>query len=56
MQKERDEVLGVTVEDIRKLADYVDAFLSDDCLCVVGNEDEIRKNSDLFMNMENLFH
>lgn len=56
MQKERDEVLGVTVEDIRKLADYVDAFLSDDCLCVVGNEDEIRKNSGLFMNMENLFH
>lgn len=56
MQKERDEVLSVTVEDIRKLADYVEAFLSDDCLCVVGNEDEIRKNSNLFMNMENLFH
>ncbi len=56
MQKERDEVLTVTVEDIRKLADYVEAFLSDDCLCVVGNEDEIRKNSNLFMNMENLFH
>ena len=56
MQKERDEVLNVTVEDIRRLADYVEAFLSDDCLCVVGNEDEIRKNSDLFMNMENLFY
>lgn len=56
MQKERDEVLNVTAEDIRGLAKYIEAFLSDDCLCVVGNEEEIRKNAELFLNMENLFH
>lgn len=56
MQKERDEVLGVTVADIRRLADYVEAFMEDDCLCVIGNEEEIRKNKNLFLNMENLFY
>lgn len=56
IQKERDEVLKVTVEDIRSLSAYVEAFMSDECLCVVGNEEEIRKNKDLFMNMDSLFH
>lgn len=54
IQKERDEVLHVTKEDIRALADYVKAMLDDECICVVGNEEEIRKNEDLFMHMENL--
>ncbi len=54
IQKERDEVLHVTKEDIRALADYVKAMLDDECICVVGNEEEIRKNEELFMHMENL--
>ncbi len=56
IQKERDEVLHVTKEDIRALAEYVKAVLADECICVVGNEDEIRKNSELFLHMENLMH
>lgn len=54
IQKERDEVLNVTVEDIRGLADYIQAMLDGNNLCVVGNEDEIRASGDLFMNMGNL--
>lgn len=54
IQKERDEVLKVTVDDIRALADYIKAMLDADNICVVGNEEEIRNNGALFMNMGNL--
>lgn len=52
--KWRGEVLDVTVEDIRLAADYLEAILSDDCICVVGNEEEIQKNENLFCHTENL--
>ncbi len=55
VQKARDEVLDVTQEDIRGLAKYVRAFMADDCLCVVGNEQKIRSEEDKFMKIENLF-
>lgn len=48
VQKERDEILGVSVEDIRSCADMVEAFLSDDYICVVGSEEKIKDNSELF--------
>ena len=40
--------LNATVEDVRKLADYIDAFLSDDAICVVGNEEKIKEQKNLF--------
>ncbi len=54
-QRERDEVLSVTPEDIRALSKYIDAFLEQDCLCVVGNSGKIKEEQDLFMKIENLF-
>ena len=48
VQKERDELLGAVPETIRGLAEYISAFMKDDCLCVVGNEEKIRKQSALF--------
>ena len=51
LQKERDELLNATVEDVRKLADYIDAFLSDDTICVVGNEEKIKEQKELFGNV-----
>ena len=48
VQKERDEILSVSVEDIRKSADMVDAILSDGKICVLGNEDKVKENSGLF--------
>lgn len=55
VQKERDELLAVTVESIRSLAGHIRAFMEADCLCVVGNEEKL-KGSKLFETVEPLFH
>ena len=55
IQKERDEVMDVTPEDIRSLGAYIRAFMEDDCLCVVGDEQKIKAEADKFMKIENLF-
>ncbi len=54
IQRERDEVIDVTAEDIRGLAAYIRAFMEDDFLCVVGSEQKIKAEADQFMNLENL--
>ena len=54
LQQERDEILAVDVETIRSLGKYIRAFLSDDCLCVLGREDKIEK-ADGFGRKEQLF-
>lgn len=53
-QKERDEILYATQADIRALADMIEAVLSDNYFCVVGNENMIRKESDMFKNIRSL--
>lgn len=55
MQKERDELLATSAEDIRKLAAYIRAFMEDDCLCVIGNEDKIKECADMFQHVKPLF-
>ena len=54
LQAERDEILSATDEDIRKLADLIEAVLSDGNLCVIGNENNIQKEKELFMNIRSL--
>ena len=54
LQQERDEILSVNVETIRSLAKHIRAFMSDDCLCVLGREDKI-KQADGFGRKEQLF-
>ena len=54
IQRNRDELLGTTKETIRSLADYVDAFMQDECLCVIGTNDKIDEAKDLFDNVEQL--
>jgi hypothetical protein len=56
VQKERDELLGCTKEDIQALAGLVDAIINEDAVCVVGNSQSIEENRDMFMSVENLFH
>lgn len=51
IQKERDQILNATDEDIRNLADLIEAVLSDNYICVLGNENNIRKEEDLFLNI-----
>ncbi len=54
LQRERDEILSVDTAAIRSLAKHIRAFLSDDCLCVVGREEKI-KEADGFGRKEQLF-
>lgn len=54
LQKERDELLAATAEDLRSLAAYVRAFMSEDFLCVVGNGAKIKEVQDIFGSVENL--
>ena len=53
---ERDELLGCTQEDIRALADYMDAIMKENAVCVVGNGQTIEENKEMFGTIENLFH
>ncbi|MFI3177394.1 MAG: insulinase family protein [Eubacteriales bacterium] len=53
--REREEILSIDESTIHGMADYVDAFLRTDALCVVGNEEVIRANEELFDTIENLF-
>jgi hypothetical protein len=55
LQREREQVLRATPEDIRALAPLVEAVLAQDNLCVIGNEDTLTKEKDLFINLEDLF-
>lgn len=55
VQKERDEVLSATPADIRALEPLVKSVLAEDCLCVIGNEDMLTKEKDMFIHLEDLF-
>ncbi len=55
LQKERDDVLHTTCGDIQKLAEYVDAVVSQNLLCVLGSEEKIEAQKQLFDTVENLF-
>lgn len=48
IQKARDEVLGATVEDIRKLSEHIKVCMDSNYLTVLGNEVSIDKESSLF--------
>lgn len=54
IQKERNEILNAQPEDIRRLADLVEAVLKKDSICVIGNENMIKESVGLFENVEKL--
>lgn len=55
IQKERMEVLHAGQEDIRKLAAVVEAMLSADQLCVIGSEEKIEAQKQMFGEVKTLF-
>ncbi len=55
LQKERDELLSTTREDIRNLSEYMKTFLEQDCICVIGNTNAIENEKQLFDHVEPLF-
>ncbi len=54
MQQERDQVLDAAREDIRGLSGLVQAVLAEGSFCVVGNEEKIEANRELFGEVANL--
>ncbi|EOS24056.1 hypothetical protein C806_02496 [Lachnospiraceae bacterium 3-1] len=54
LQKEREEILNATPQDIRNLSGIVKAVLADDVLCVIGNEEKLKEEKELFMELKNL--
>lgn len=54
IREERAQILTATQEDIRRLADIVDAVVKKNQICVVGAEEKIKSEEDLFMETKEL--
>lgn len=48
LQQERDEILSTRQDDIKKLANVVDAVMKTNVLCVLGGEQKIKASKELF--------
>lgn len=55
LQELRNQVLQVTVEDIRNLAPIIKSILEQEYICVIGNDRKIEENKDLFETITGLF-
>ena len=54
IQKERDQLLDCTAEDIRALTGPVEEILLKNHYCVIGGEEKIKNAADLFDKIEEL--
>ncbi len=54
LQKEREDILSATQEDIRALSGLVAAVLEDNMLCVIGNEEKLKEEKGMFLSLEHL--
>ncbi len=55
VQKERDEILSCSAKDISDLHMYIEKMHENECICVLGGEEEIDKEKELFTRTESLF-
>ena len=53
--EERNQILNATEEDIRGLADIVAAVLKNNFICVIGNEEKLEEQKELFMELRSIF-
>lgn len=54
LQLEREQIIGATAEDIRGLRELIASVLKDEALCVIGNEEVLKNNEEMFFSLENL--
>lgn len=54
-ERERKEVLSTNIKDINGFADMVSEVLKQDFVVVLGNDNKIKKNKDIFKTLENVF-
>ncbi len=55
IQKERDEILSTTSEDIKALTTLAADVLKNQYICVLGSESKIKQHKDLFKNLVQVF-
>ena len=55
LQQVRDELLATNQETIRLLAGHIRAFMEQDYLCVVGNEEKVKEEAGLFGEVRDLY-
>ncbi|TGY91479.1 insulinase family protein [Petralouisia muris] len=55
LQKEREEILHASQEDIRSLSGVVKAILKENAFCVIGNEEKLKEEKELFRELKNLY-
>ncbi len=55
LQKEREEILNAGQEDIRSLSGLVKAVLEENAFCVIGNEEKLMEEKELFQELKNLY-
>jgi Zn-dependent M16 (insulinase) family peptidase len=48
LQRERDEVLATTVEDLKKFAPMFREGMKQNNICVFGSEEKLKENATLF--------
>lgn len=54
IRQERAQILDADQADIRALAKVLEAMLSEHSLCVIGSEEKIEENRDMFMEVKTL--
>ncbi|WP_123054546.1 insulinase family protein [Clostridium sp. JN-1] len=54
-QKEREDVLNTDVKQIREYGNLIEDAMKKNCICVLGNEDKIKQEKDLFNQLANVF-
>lgn len=55
IQKERDEILNCNIENLKNLKALFQQLAKENYICVIGNENKITENKDLFNKTLNLF-
>ena len=53
-QKQRDQVLGASVDDIRALAPLMEAILKEGAVCAIGGEEKLEAEKELFKELKPL--
>ena len=54
IRKERSQILDADQADIRELAKVLEAMLKEHSLCVIGSEEKIEENKEMFMEVKTL--
>jgi predicted GTPase len=53
--RNRIQTVLTTEEDIRNLAEIVEAVLKENYFCVIGNEEKLEEQKELFMELRSIF-